>query len=186
MRCGVFSIGGGKCAPGLAFVSSKALKRRLKSSKFARPEGEGRRLPSLKFGRFEVQPVERRVRVDGVAARLGARAFDLLLALIENRERVVGKNELLDRVWAGLVVEEANLHMQVSTLRKLLGAGAIATVPGRGYCFSASVEAVDDMAADAPVPAPARSAHISLIGRIGRSKALFPWRQGRQVRQSRL
>ncbi len=96
-------------------------------------------MTSLKFGRFEVQPVERRVRVDGVAATLGARAFDLLLALIENRERVVGKNELLDRVWAGLVVEEANLHMQVSTLRKLLGAGAIATIPGRGYRFAAPI-----------------------------------------------
>lgn len=89
-----------------------------------------------RFGQFELNPRTRQLVVDGRPAVLGARAFDVLLALIERRDRVVAKDELLDIVWPGLVVEENNLQVQVSTLRKLLGIGAIATVPGRGYQFT--------------------------------------------------
>lgn len=92
---------------------------------------------SFRFGPFEVRPAERLVLRDSVRVNLGARATDLLLLLIEHRDRAVGKAELLDRVWAGLVVEEANIHVQVSALRKELGAGAIVTIPGRGYRFVA-------------------------------------------------
>jgi len=93
------------------------------------------------FGRFEVRPIERQFLVDGNAVGPGARAFDLLLALIERRERVVGKNELLDLVWPGLVVEDNNLQVQISALRKLLGAQSIATIPGRGYQFTVVLDA---------------------------------------------
>ena len=85
---------------------------------------------------FEIRPAERRVLVQGEPAALGARAFDLLLALVEHRDRVVGKDELMARVWPGVVVEENNLTVQISSLRKVLGAGAIATVVGRGYRFT--------------------------------------------------
>jgi predicted ATPase/DNA-binding winged helix-turn-helix (wHTH) protein len=118
--------------------------------------GEGRG-----FGRFRIEPAQRRLLVDGVPAPLGARAFDLLLALFERRDRVVSKNELLDLVWPNLVVEENNLQVQVSALRKLLGAQAIATVPGRGYRFvaavdgDAGVEAAPAETASTAVPAPA-------------------------------
>jgi TolB-like protein/Flp pilus assembly protein TadD len=88
------------------------------------------------FGRFEVRPEERRALEDGVPVALGSRAFDLLMALIEHRDRVMGKDELLALVWPGMVVEENNLTVQVSTLRKLFGAEAISTVPGRGYRFT--------------------------------------------------
>ena len=74
--------------------------------------------------------------VGGHPAPLGARAFDLLLALVERRDRTVTKNELLDLVWPGLVVEENNLQVQISTLRKVLGQDAIATIPGQGYRFT--------------------------------------------------
>ena len=57
---------------------------------------------------------------DGQPMSLGARAFDVLQALIEHRERIVTKNELLDLAWPGVVVEENNLQVQISTLRKLL------------------------------------------------------------------
>jgi len=87
-------------------------------------------------GEFEVRPAERRVLVHGAPVALGARAFDLLLALIEHRDRVVGKDELLARVWPGMVVEENNLTVQVSSLRKVLGNDAITTVAGRGYRFT--------------------------------------------------
>src|SRR5688500_9109787 len=83
------------------------------------------------FGAVEVRPDERKVLVDGTPANLGPRAFDVLLALIERRDRVVTKGELLDLVWPGLVVEENNLQVQVSSLRKALGPGALATIPGR-------------------------------------------------------
>ena len=81
---------------------------------------------------------------DGQPVALGARAFDLLVALMERRDRVVTKNELLDLAWPGLVVEEGNLAVQISTLRKLLGPGAITTVTGRGYRFSMPPAANDD------------------------------------------
>ncbi|MFM2060127.1 MAG: hypothetical protein RLY71_4512 [Pseudomonadota bacterium] len=88
------------------------------------------------YGRAELRPAERRLLVDGEAVPLGARAFDLLLVLIEHNARVVSKGELLERVWPGLVVEENNLQVQISALRKVLGAEAIATIPGRGYRFT--------------------------------------------------
>ena len=77
------------------------------------------------FGRFALRPAQRQLLIDGQPAVLGARAFDVLLALVENRERLVSKNELLDFVWPGLVVEENNLQVHVSALRKLLGPQAI-------------------------------------------------------------
>ena len=90
------------------------------------------------FGRYLIQSSARRLVVDGQPARLGARAFDLLLTLVEKRGAVVSKNELLDLVWPGVVVEENNLQVHVSTLRKLLGPQTIVTLPGRGYRFNAA------------------------------------------------
>ena len=101
------------------------------------------------FGRFTVKTAQRQLLVDGAPARLGARAFDLLTALIERRDRVVGKSELLDVVWPDLIVEEGNLKVQISNLRRLLGPGTIATLPARGYRFTAllDVEAEPDRVA---------------------------------------
>ena len=98
------------------------------------------------FGRFQLHPATRQLLVDGRPALLGARAFDLLQALVERSDRLVSKGELLDLVWPGLVVEENNLQVHVSTLRKLLGPQAITTVPGRGYRFT--------LVAQAPAAAP--------------------------------
>lgn len=73
--------------------------------------------------------------LDGQPTPLGGRAVELLMALAQRHGRLVTKAELLELVWPGLVVEENNLQVQISTLRKTLGAAAIATVPGRGYRF---------------------------------------------------
>ncbi len=89
-----------------------------------------------RFGRFELNPTTRQVVADGKPVMLGAKAFDVLCALIERRERLVTKDELLELVWPNLVVEENNLQVQVSSLRKTLGTEAIATIPGRGYRFA--------------------------------------------------
>lgn len=93
-------------------------------------------LPNYRFGHIEVRLSERALIIDGKHATLGARAFEVLHALIENRDRVVTKDELLDLAWPGLVVEENNLQVQISTLRKLLGQHAVATIAGRGYQFA--------------------------------------------------
>ncbi|MEO8135942.1 MAG: winged helix-turn-helix domain-containing protein, partial [Betaproteobacteria bacterium] len=90
----------------------------------------------IDFGRVRVQTAKRQLLVDEMPAKLGARAFDVLLALVERRDRVVAKTELLDLVWPNLVVEENNLQVHISTLRKLLGPQAVATIPGRGYRFT--------------------------------------------------
>lgn len=97
----------------------------------------------LRFGRFELRPGERRLLMDGEPVSLGARAFDVLLALVERRDRTVPKSELLDLVWPGLVVEENNLQVQVSGLRKILGGQAIATVAALGYRFALPIAPSD-------------------------------------------
>jgi DNA-binding winged helix-turn-helix (wHTH) protein/TolB-like protein/tetratricopeptide (TPR) repeat protein len=110
---------------------------------------------TYRFDRCEVRPAERQLLVDGQPVPIGARAFDLLLALIERRDRVVSKNELLDVVWPGLVVEENNLQVQVGALRKVLGQDAIATVPGRGYRIT--LQPSEDKVSASPPPAAANS-----------------------------
>ena len=86
-----------------------------------------------RFGSFELRPDKRRLLKDGATISLRPRAFDLLAALVDRAGHLVTKDELLDRVWPKMVVEEAALHVQVSALRKVLGADAITTVSGRGY-----------------------------------------------------
>ncbi|MFN3144645.1 MAG: winged helix-turn-helix domain-containing protein [Paracoccaceae bacterium] len=76
----------------------------------------------------------------GEPVPLGARAFDVLAHLNAHADRVVTKQELLETVWGGLAVEEGNLTVQISALRKVLGAKAIATVPGVGYKLATGPE----------------------------------------------
>ena len=92
------------------------------------------------FERFEISADSRQLLLDGVAQSVGARAFDMLLCLVEHSNRVVSKDELLDLIWPGLVVTENNLSVHVSTLRKLLGVQAVLNVPGRGYQFALAVQ----------------------------------------------
>ena len=103
---------------------------------------------SYRFGRFELDPATRQLRADGAQVALGARAFDVLVALVERRDRMVTKDELLELAWPGVVVEENNLQVQISTLRKVLGQQAITTIPGRGYRFAFALN---------PEPAPPES-----------------------------
>ncbi|MDZ4867085.1 MAG: winged helix-turn-helix domain-containing protein, partial [Alphaproteobacteria bacterium] len=82
---------------------------------------------------IELRVTQRQLLVDGVLVTLGARAFDVLLALANRRGSIVTKAELFAAAWAGIVVDDNNLQAQVSALRKALGSDAIATVPQRGY-----------------------------------------------------
>jgi predicted ATPase len=123
----------------------------------------------LRFATFELHPAKRVLRVHGEPMVLGSRAFDLLLALAERHERLVTKQELLDIVWPGLVVEEHNIATQIGTLRKLLGASAIATVPGRGYRLTA---ALDASPSSSPTPQPHHNLPDQRTRFIGRDIAL--------------
>lgn len=131
-----------------------------------------------RFRDWELRPAERLLLVRGEPVTLGSRAFDVLLALVERRGRVVTKHELLDLAWPGLVVEENNVSVQIATLRKVLGAQVIATVAGIGYRLAAApqVEPAEDAAPRSPAPHPARAlpapAGLPLLGRDADLQAL--------------
>jgi TolB-like protein/DNA-binding winged helix-turn-helix (wHTH) protein/Tfp pilus assembly protein PilF len=97
------------------------------------------------FGPFSLDPAERLVSRDGAPVSLTPKVFDTLVYFVRNRGRLLTKDELLKEVWPDTVVEEVNLAVNVSTLRKLLGEGPqegryIVTVPGQGYRFVAAVQ----------------------------------------------
>src|ERR1700746_3135184 len=96
-----------------------------------------------RFGPFELELDERRLLKGGHPVFLRPRAFDLLAALVDRAGHLVTKDELLDRVWPKVVVEETALRVQLSALRKVLGADAIATVSGQGYRFTPPVTKSD-------------------------------------------
>ena len=100
------------------------------------------------FGPFRLDPLKRRLSKDGEVLRLTPKAFELLLVLVEEHGRTVEKDELLERVWAGTIVEENNLNQNITALRKLLGDSRqesqyIATIPGVGYRFVAQVRKIE-------------------------------------------
>ena len=104
--------------------------------------------PFYEFGPFRVDTVKYVLTRDGEVVPLNLKAFEILLALIQNRGQVLEKNELLQRVWPDTVVEENNLARNISALRKALDEQPnehqyILTVPGRGYRFVASVREVN-------------------------------------------
>jgi predicted ATPase/DNA-binding winged helix-turn-helix (wHTH) protein len=108
---------------------------------------------TYRCGAIEIDAMQRTVSIDGTPAKVGGRAFEVLLTLVERRDRVVPKRELMDLVWPKLVVEEGNLLVHIVTLRKLLGPRAIATIPGRGYRFVMAVDTVS----------PARNESVPLL-----------------------
>jgi eukaryotic-like serine/threonine-protein kinase len=99
------------------------------------------------FGPFSLDPAERVVSRDGTPLSLTPKVFDTLVYLVRNHGRLLTKDELLKEVWPDTFVEEVNLAVNVSTLRKMLGESPqdgryIVTVPGRGYRFVAAVQKV--------------------------------------------
>jgi DNA-binding winged helix-turn-helix (wHTH) protein len=87
----------------------------------------------FEFGPFRLDRRNRSLTRDGAPVSVGGRALDVLVVLASAAGETVGKDALLDQVWPGLIVEENNLQVQISALRKVLGDGWIVTVPGRGY-----------------------------------------------------
>ena len=107
------------------------------------------------FDDFQVMTEMRLLIAGGTPVPLTSKAFDTLVVLIENRDRVVTKDELLRSVWPDVEVEEGNLTQQIFLIRKALGETAqqprrIVTIPGHGYRFTARAEPIADDSA-APV-----------------------------------
>jgi DNA-binding winged helix-turn-helix (wHTH) protein len=99
------------------------------------------RLAGIAFGRFLVLPDRRELLADGRPVKLGGRAFDVLMALIEARGAVVSKEALMARVWAGRIIQENSLGSQIAALRAAFGVERtlIRTVSGRGYQFTGEI-----------------------------------------------
>jgi predicted ATPase/DNA-binding winged helix-turn-helix (wHTH) protein len=98
----------------------------------------------LRFGPFELNVAERSLKKANQVLPLGGRAYDILIALLENAGEVIGKAELIARAWPDVTVEEGSLRVHLSALRKALGDGQfgnkyIANVQGQGYSFIAPV-----------------------------------------------
>src|SRR5882724_561334 len=92
------------------------------------------------FGRFRFDPADRLFSSDGVPIPLAPKAFEVLLVLVQNGSRLTTKEELMRKVWPDSFVEDANLTVNISSLRRLLGEGPggpqyIETVPKNGYRF---------------------------------------------------
>jgi adenylate cyclase len=100
-------------------------------------------------GPFRLNPRTRILSRDGAPVSIGGRAIDILLVLAASAGETVTKDALLEQVWPGSIVEENNLQVQMSSLRKVLGEGRIATIPGRGYRLLAPAKPVVETPPDA-------------------------------------
>ena len=98
-----------------------------------------REAAAITFGRFLVSPACRTLKLDGEDVCIGARAYDLLVLLLESSGKVVNKDLIMRHVWPATTVDECNLRFQITSLRKALGEERvrIKTITGRGYLFIA-------------------------------------------------
>src|SRR5438132_3236417 len=132
------------------------------------------------FGPFRLLAAQRLLLEGDQPVRLGSRAFDILFTLVERAGDIVGKEELISRAWPQTFVEEANLKMQVSALRRALGDGQgghryVITVPGRGYNFVAPVSLEESSKAPPPQTIAAAAENnlpLTMTRIIGREEAV--------------
>jgi DNA-binding winged helix-turn-helix (wHTH) protein len=122
--------------------------------------------PLYEFGPFQLDPPERLLLCDGQPVPMPPKAFDLLVLLVERGGHLIEKDELLKTVWRGSIVEEGNLSVTVSFLRKALNDDRglhkyIETVSKRGYRFVAEVRRVGEPEVIAPL------VHADDSGRTG-------------------
>src|SRR5258708_18280406 len=119
---------------------------------------------AISFGPFRLLAAQRLLLEGDKPVRLGSRAFDILAALVERPGEVVAKEHLIARAWPQIFVDESNLKIQVSALRRALGDGQggnryVITVPGRGYNFVAPVRREQGLRAASAPPAPSTTPH---------------------------
>ena len=131
------------------------------------PAAAGER--AISFGPFRLLPKQRLLLEGDKQVRLGSRALDILITLSERPGEVVGKDELMSRVWPNTFVEEGNLKFQISALRRTLGDGNryLVNVPGRGYSFVAPLVIADQLTPALPKPASPGPPHNLPVGLTG-------------------
>jgi predicted ATPase/DNA-binding winged helix-turn-helix (wHTH) protein len=132
----------------------------------------GQAKDELSFGAFKLIVSERLLTKDAAPVVLGARALDILIALISTPNEILSKRDLMSRVWPDVTVEEGSLRFHIANLRKTLGDGRdgaryITTVAGRGYCFVAPVSEANRPPDDAPI-ATSNFPHANLPTRLSR------------------
>ena len=135
---------------------------------------------TISFGPFRLLTEQRLLLEGDRPVRLGSRAFDILAALVERPGEVLGKEQLIARAWPQTVVEDSNLKIQVSALRRALGDGQggnryVITVPGRGYNFVAPIQREETLRAASAPPAPSTTPHnlpFAVTRMIGRDDAV--------------
>jgi predicted ATPase/DNA-binding winged helix-turn-helix (wHTH) protein len=135
---------------------------------------------AISFGPFRLFTEQRLLLEGDRPVRLGSRAFDILAALVERPGEVLGKEQLIARAWPQTFVEEANLKIQMSALRRALGDGQggnryVLTVPGRGYNFVAPVRREETLRAASAPPVPSATPHnlpFAVTRMIGRDDAV--------------
>ena len=103
------------------------------------------------WGQFQLWPERRQLLRDGQVVELGGRALDLLVCLAQAQGQLVPKTSLMQRVWPGSVVEDNNLSVQVSRLRKLLGPQAVVNVERQGYRLGEPVDAIHQPGTSQPL-----------------------------------
>jgi DNA-binding winged helix-turn-helix (wHTH) protein len=142
---------------------------------------------TLEFGRFRVLLRQRQLVADGVPIELGTRALDLLLVLLDADGSLVTKDELMSRVWPGIVVAEENLKTQIFALRKALGEDRdfIRTEFGRGYRFTAAVRSTATRSARRRPTRQSRRSRQRLVFRRISRRPLRGWRVPRSGWQTR-
>src|SRR6476646_2274187 len=126
------------------------------------------------FDEFTLDVGERRLLRGTEAVRLSPKAYDVLVALVQQRGRLVTKDELLKRLWPGSFVEEGSLNVYVSALRKALGEDArrpvyIETVARSGYRFIAAAKC--DSEDEAPAAPSAGARPVELYELVGRGRS---------------
>jgi DNA-binding winged helix-turn-helix (wHTH) protein len=125
----------------------------------------------LAFGPYRLLPLQRIVLRDSTPLRIGSRAREILVALVERAGELVEKRELLKRVWPDVIVEEATLRVHINSLRKALregeaGARYVESVTGRGYRFVAPVTPVRETMQTESVPLPSTKSQNNLTNGI--------------------
>ena len=133
--------------------------------------------PAYVFGPFRLLPLERLLFEGERALRLGSRAMDLLLALLERAGDIVDKHELVAIVWPNAVVDDATLRVHLAALRKALGDGRdgqryITTIPGRGYGFLAPLAHTGRPAPGTAGTEPRHNLPVMLTRMLGRAEVL--------------
>jgi predicted ATPase/DNA-binding winged helix-turn-helix (wHTH) protein len=128
----------------------------------------------LAFGPFQLLPIRRSLLEAGEPLRLGSRALEILIALVERPGELITKEELIARVWPDTFVEEASLRVHVAALRKALGDGQsghryVVNVAGRGYRFVASVRHHEALDADPPAVEHTHNLPAPVTRTIGRA-----------------